>query len=100
MRTKPTIGRAVATALTVAAAGVSAGCVPKAGVDGVKDAGTSTCSGERHLIEQAVEAYYVLEGELPPSEAALVPNYLRTESVTMDLDADGNVVAAPGSGCI
>ncbi len=78
---------------------VSSGCVPKAGTDGVKDAGTSSCAAERHLVEQAVEAYYILEGSNPTAESLLVPNYLRTESASMDIDADGNVVAAPGSGC-
>ncbi len=78
---------------------ISAGCVPKAGTEGVKDAATSSCAAERHLVEQAVEAYYILEGSNPIAESLLVPNYLRTESASMDLDAEGNVVAAPGSGC-
>lgn len=84
----------------VAVAGCCASCVPKEGVDGVEDAATSSCAAERHSVEQAVEAYYVLEGTNPTSEADLVPNYMRTESASMDLDAAGNVVAAPGSGCI
>ena len=78
---------------------VLAGCVPKAATVGVKHAGTSSCAVERHLVEQAVEAYFILEGSNPASESLLVPNYLRTESASMDLDANGNVVAAPGSGC-
>lgn len=78
---------------------VSAGCVPRAGTEGVKDASTSSCAGERHLVEQAVEAYYILEGSNPTTESALVPNYLQRESATMDIDTAGNVVAAPGSGC-
>lgn len=77
----------------------TASCVPKEGTDGIKDAATSSCSAERHLVEQAVEAYYILEGSNPTAESLLVPNYLRTESASMDLDVDGNVVAAPGSGC-
>jgi len=77
-----------------------AGCVPKAGTEGVKDAATSSCAAERHLVEQAVEAYYILEGSNPTTESLLVPNYLRTESASMDVAADGSVVAAPGSGCI
>lgn len=84
----------------VAVAGCFAGCVPKEGVDGVEDAATSSCAAERHSVEQAVEAYYVLEGTNPTLESDLVPNYMRTESASMDLDAAGNVVAAPGSGCI
>ena len=76
-----------------------ASCVPKAGTDGIKDAATSSCAAERHLVEQAVEAYYILEGANPTLESQLVPNYLRTESASMDIGADGSVVAAPGSGC-
>lgn len=90
----------VVVVLAVVSGSISAGCVPKEGVDGVDDAATSSCAAERHLIEQAVEAYYILEGSNPTAEALLVPNYLRKESPTMDLDAAGNVVAAPGSGCI
>ena len=78
---------------------VSAGCVPKAGTDGVKSAGTNSCAAERHLVEQAVEAYFILEGSNPASESLLVPNYLRTESASMDIDSNGNVVAVQGSGC-
>jgi hypothetical protein len=84
----------------VVVAGCCAGCVPKESVDGVDDAATSSCTAERHSVEQAVEAYYVLEGAFPAREADLVPNYMRSESASMDLDAAGNVVAAPGSGCI
>lgn len=84
----------------VVVTGCCAACVPEEGVDGVDDAATSSCAAERHSVEQAVEAYYVLEGHNPTSEADLVPNYMRTESASMDLDAAGNVVAAPGSGCI
>lgn len=91
--------RIIRAVVGVVAAAASAGCVPKEGVDGVQDANTSSCSAERRLVEQAVEAYFILEGSNPTSEALLVPNYLRTESMSMDLDAAGNVVAAPGSGC-
>jgi hypothetical protein len=59
----------------------------------------ASCQAERQLVESAVEAYYALEGSLPPNEAALVPNYLHTESVSLDIDDKGNVIPAPGSGC-
>ncbi len=84
----------------VLSAAACTACVPKEGADGVKDVSTSSCSAERYSIEQAVEAYIVLEGSAPTAEADLVPNYLRTESASMDLDSEGNVIAAPGSGCI
>lgn len=88
-----------ALAIVVLAA-IGTGCVPKEGTDGVNDAATSSCSAERYSVEQAVEAYYVLEGAFPRSEADLVPNYMRAESASMDVDDAGNVIAVPGSGCI
>ena len=51
-------------------------------------------------MENAVEAYYALNGENPTVEADLVPMFLRAESATMDLDSAGNIVAAPGSNCL
>lgn len=79
---------------------VCAGCVPKEATNAPKVAATSSCAAERQLVEQAVEAFYILEGGNPTSEAQLVPNYLRSESASMDIAPDGSVVAAPGSGCI
>ncbi|MBI4933555.1 MAG: hypothetical protein HY828_06730 [Actinobacteria bacterium] len=59
----------------------------------------AACHTARQDMERAVEAYDLLEGSPPPDEMALVPNYLVVASPIMDLDAHGNVVAAPGSGC-
>ncbi len=84
----------------VGLAAVSAGCVPKEGAQNVEDAGKESCLAERNIIENAVEAYYALNGKNPTLEADLVPMFLRAESVTMDLDPAGNVVAAPGSNCL
>ena len=41
----------------------------------------------------------MLEGSLPTSEAVMVPDYLRIQSVYFDIDAKGNLVPAPNSGC-
>lgn len=57
------------------------------------------CRAERRLVETAVETYTILQGAPPVDEAALVPDWLRVQSVFMDLDVEGNVVPAPGSGC-
>lgn len=57
------------------------------------------CNDARRALTQAVENFELLEGSLPRSEAALVPGYLISQSPYMDLDADGKVVPAPGSGC-
>lgn len=80
--------------------GLLGGCVPKSGADDIQEAGTNTCPVERRNVEQAIEYYYIIVGGTGPvTEADLVPDFMRTESATMDIDADGNVVAAPGSGC-
>lgn len=78
------------------------GCPSKTVQEGAAsiDAGSSVqCGAERNMMNVAVEAYTILMGAPPVSEAAMVPDYLRAESVYMDIDAAGNVVAAPGSGC-
>ena len=93
----------IATAL-LAATGCLAlsGCPAKTVQEGAAsiDAGSGVqCVTERDMMRQQVEAYTILEGAPPVNEAAMVPNYLRSESILMDIDAAGNVVAAPGSGC-
>ena len=65
----------------------------------ISNATSVQCTSERDMMRQEVEAYTLLTGAPPINEAALVPDYLRSESVYMDLDAAGNIVAAPGSGC-
>ncbi len=71
----------------------------ESGTKGIAQASEMQCHDARRSLEQAVENFDLLEGHMPRSEAALVPKYLVTESSLMDLDAKGNVVAAPGSGC-
>ena len=83
----------------VGLAAVSVGCVPKNAAEDIDDSEKSSCLAERQMMETAVEAYYALNGQ-NPTEADLVPMFLRSESVTMDLDANGRVVSAPGSSCI
>ena len=65
----------------------------------ISKASSLQCVTERDMMLQQVEAYTLLEGGPPVNEAAMVPTYLRAESLYMDLDAQGHVVAAPGSGC-
>ena len=71
----------------------------KEGLETVEQATSVQCVTERSMMLQQLEAYTILEGMVPVDEAAMVPNYLRSESIYFDLDAAGNVVAAPGSGC-
>jgi hypothetical protein len=71
----------------------------KDGVQGVAQASDMACVQARTDLQKALEAYDILNGGMPPNEAALVPDYLREESQLMDMDAQGNVISAPGSGC-
>jgi len=105
-------GQRLAAALFVATACIAlAGCPSKTVQEGVKaaskdpaapgdiNATAAQCRNERDVMEKAVEAYTLLEGVAPASELAMVPDWLIAESVFMDLDAAGNIVPAPGSGC-
>jgi hypothetical protein len=93
----------IASALLVATGCVAlSGCPSKTVQDGAEsvDAGNGAqCFSDRKAVEAALEAYTMLEGKPPANEAAMVPDYLLAESQLMDIDAAGNVVAAPNSGC-
>ena len=93
----------IATALLTATGCIAlSGCPAKTvqeGAASIDDATSVQCVTERDMMLQQVEAYTILEGAIPVNEAAMVPNYLRVESIYFDLDAAGNVVATPGSGC-
>jgi hypothetical protein len=94
----------IPTSVVLAATGCLAlsGCPSKTVQEGAAsaDAGNSAqCFADRKEVEAALEAYTMLERKPPVNEAALVPDYLLAESQLMDIDANGNVVAAPGSGC-
>jgi hypothetical protein len=71
----------------------------KDGVQGVAQASDMACVQARADLQKALEAYDILNGGMPVDEAALVPDYLREPSKLMDMDAQGNVIPAPGSGC-
>jgi hypothetical protein len=68
--------------------------------DDVDSGNAAACVQERSTIEKAVQAYTLLEPDAPISEAAMVTaGYVHIESVLMDVQPDGTVVAAPGSVC-
>lgn len=69
------------------------------GVAAVPVAATLSCDTERRTLEVAIEAYTLLVGGAPPTEAGLVGDYIREESTLFDLDATGAIVPAPGSAC-
>lgn len=97
------MNRRTAAVLTLTLTTVSAlsGCVvkeAKEGVTEIKKTNATQCAEERDLVSKAVESFTLLEGHVP-TEAEMVPNYLRVQSVYFDVDAQGNVVPAPGGGC-
>jgi len=59
------------------------------------------CTTQAWTLAVAVEAYRAMNGDdAPVTEAALVEGHLLLERLALvDLDADGSVVWAPGSGC-
>jgi outer membrane murein-binding lipoprotein Lpp len=75
------------------------GCREKEAAADIAGATVAQCNAERSMLENAIEAYLMLEGNLPTSEAAMVPDYLRIQSVYFDLDAQANLVPAPNSSC-
>ena len=71
----------------------------KTGAQDINSATHVQCVSDRTTLSEAVANYKLLERKMPRNEAALVPGYLLTQSTLYDLDAQGNVVPAPGSGC-
>ena len=66
----------------------------------VDSGNAAACAQERSTIEKAVQSYTLLEPDAPITEAAMVAGgYIHSVSVLMDVQADGTVVAAPGSVC-
>ena len=68
------------------------------GIVAVEQATTLMCQQDKATLLQAIEAYTLLEGAAP-TEAQLVPDYVREQSTFYDLDAAGSVVPAPTSTC-
>ena len=90
--------RAISTSTTAAVATAPGETQPPAPID-TGNATSVTCTTERELFELAVTSYELLEGAPPATEAALVPDYLVSESSLFDLSPTGEIVPAPGSGC-
>ncbi len=66
----------------------------------VDNGNAAACVEERATIEKVVQSYTLLEPDAPISESAMVAaGYIHLESVLMDVQPDGTVVAAPGTVC-
>jgi hypothetical protein len=73
--------------------------VVRPGITAMAQAQPLACGTDRGVLEQALDAYTMLEGGPPADEAALVPDYLREPSDLFDVTPDGAVVPAAGSPC-
>ena len=92
----------VAAGAAAIAAITLSGCpaqVVKEGAQQIPKLSVSQCAENKDIFQKAVDSYTLLEGGPPPSEAAMVPNYLHEVSPYFDLDAQGHVVPAPNSIC-
>ena len=69
------------------------------GAQSIKQASPVNCVENRRVFELAVESYLLLENPTVISEADMVPDYIKVESPYFDLDAQGNIIPAPGSAC-
>jgi hypothetical protein len=69
------------------------------GITALQQARPLTCDADRKTLETAIEAYTLMNGAPPASEAALVGTMLRSAITTFDVAPDGSVVVAPGSLC-
>ena len=92
------------TALVVLVIGSTTACNPahvaRQAKNDVDSGNAAACVEERALIEKAVQAYTLLNPDVPVTEAAMVTQgFIHTQSVLMDVGPDGTVVAAPATVC-
>ena len=92
--------------LLLAAAGCGGGdttagpaVIVRPGITAMAQAQPLACGTDRGVLEQALDAYTMLEGHAPADEASLVPDYLREPSALFDVTPTGAVVPAPDSPC-
>jgi hypothetical protein len=66
----------------------------------VESGNAAACVAERSNIQSAVEAYTLLNPDVPVSESAMVAaGFIHTESALMDISATGVVSPTPGGPC-
>ena len=66
-------------------------------VRGITDQGqSSACASDQKTMQTAVEAFYAQNGTvIPATEAGLVPKFMVSQSKNYDVNAAGEVIAAP-----
>jgi hypothetical protein len=73
----------------------------KMAVRDIGEGNKAACVTEKQSIEQAVEAYMLLNSDIPVVEADLVAKgILHEQSKLMDIQPDGVVVPAIGTVCV
>ena len=92
------------TALVVLVIGSTTACNPahvaKQAKNDVDSGNAAACVLERNQIQQAVEAFKVMNPDQTVTEALMVTDgFIHAESVLMDIGPNGTVVAAPGTVC-
>jgi hypothetical protein len=91
---------AVGAAPTAPSGAGNLGDAVKVAAGAVDDATAAVCPIDRQTLETAVDAYELLNGELPTSQQELLDAQLILEvSVRYDITAEGAVVPAVGSPC-
>ena len=93
-----------ATALVVLVIGSTTACNPahvaKQAKNDVDSGNAAACVQERAQIQQAVEAFTLMNPDQIVSESLLVTDgFIHEESVLMDIGPNGTVVAAAGTVC-
>ena len=68
--------------------------------DEVDSGNTAACVAERSTIQSAVQAYTLMNPDVPVSESAMVAaGFIHSESALMDISPTGVVSPAPGTVC-
>ena len=98
------MGRWATTCVMVLTAVSLCACNPaqqaRAAKNDVDSGNAAACTQERSTIEKAVEAYTLLNPDVPVTESAMVANgFIHAPSVLMDVSATGVVSPAPGTVC-
>jgi hypothetical protein len=72
----------------------------RAAKNDVDSGNAAACVQERSTIEKAVEAYTLLNPDVPVTESAMVADgFIHGPSVLMDVSATGVVSPSPGTVC-
>ena len=92
------------TALVVLVIGSTTACNPahvaKQAKNNVDSGNAAACVQERAIIQQATEAFTLMNPDVPVTEAEMVTDgFIHQQSVLMDVGPTGTVFAAPGTVC-